>query len=320
MQPYSPLTIIRHPICLEHDTGGGEHPEDPERLRVIDRQIRESTLAPFIRYHTAQMADREDLLGYHEKSYLFRLEEAVLSGKTYIDHPDNQIGYDSYQAMLLSASSCLTGIDLLEKEEMELVFCAIRPPGHHAERSTPLGFCFLNNAVIAGKYWQRKYNRQKIAIIDWDAHHGNGIQDAFEDDPTVFYISIHEHPSFSFPGTGYGDENGLGDGKGTTLNIPLPPGADDTMFLHALDTSVIPALDSFKPDRIIISAGFDGHIRDDMSGLSYSTDLYGRIGEKMALLAQRHCQGNLLSILEGGYHLQSLAESVEQYLVHIAKK
>lgn len=320
MQPYKPLTIISHPLYLEHDTGGRQHPEDPERLRVIDKQIRKSPVAPFTCNHTAVMADRQDLLGYHDKSYLFRLEEAVLSGKTYIDHPDNQICYDSYQAMLLSASGSLTGIDLLEKKETDLVFCAIRPPGHHAERSTPLGFCFLNNAVIAGKYWQRKYNRSHIAIIDWDAHHGNGIQDAFEDDPTVFYVSIHEHPSFSFPGTGYGDEDGVGKGKGCTLNIPMPPGADDTMLLQALDTSVIPALDSFKPDRIIVSAGFDGHIQDDMSGLSYSTAVYGHIGERMAALAQRHCQGKLLSILEGGYHLKALAESVEQYLIHLVKK
>jgi len=319
MTKYRPLTIISHPHYLEHDTGGRDHPECPERLRLIDKQLKESLLFPFITEKIARKAAREDILVYHAESYLFRLEETALKGQTYIDHQDNQICFESYEAILLSAGGSLTGIDLLEEEGGDLVFCSIRPPGHHAERAMALGFCFVNNAVVAARYWQKRYGRQKIAVIDWDAHHGNGIQDAFEEDPDVFYISIHEHPTFSFPGTGYAEEKGLGPGIGTTLNIPLPPGADDSMFLRALSKFVEPALDVFRPERIIVSAGFDGHVLDDMSGLSYSTELYGVIGERMAALADKYCQGKLLSILEGGYHLEALAASVERYLLGLAK-
>ncbi|RJX35111.1 MAG: histone deacetylase [Desulfurivibrio sp.] len=319
MTQFRPLTIISHPHYLEHDTGGGDHPESPDRLRFIDRLLRESPLAPHITEKIARKALRQDILVYHAESYLFRLEETALRGQTYIDHQDNQICFESFEAIQLAAGGCLTGIDWLEEQGSDLVFCSIRPPGHHAEKAMALGFCFVNNAVVAARYWQRRYGRRKIAVIDWDAHHGNGIQDAFEEDPDVFYISIHEHPTFSFPGTGYAEEKGLGPGVGATLNIPLPPGADDGMFLRALSRFVEPALDLFQPERIIVSAGFDGHVLDDMSGLSYSTELYGVIGERMAALAARHCQGKLLSILEGGYHLEALAASVERYLLGLAK-
>ncbi|MBI5557844.1 MAG: histone deacetylase [Deltaproteobacteria bacterium] len=318
MTQYRPLAIITHPQYLAHDTGGGEHPECADRLRVIHRQLGKSLLAPFISERVAMKATRQDILAYHEESYLFRLEETALRGQTYIDHRDNQICFESFEAILLSAGGGLTGIDLLEEQGPDLSFCCVRPPGHHAEKAAALGFCFINNAAVAARYWQRCHGRQKIAIIDWDAHHGNGIQDAFEDDPDVFYISIHEHPTFSFPGTGYAEEKGLGAGVGATLNIPLPPGADDALFLHVLERYVEPALDVFRPERLIVAAGFDGHVLDDMSGLSYSTELFGVIGERMSALAGKHCEGKVLSILEGGYHLDSLAAGVERYLLGLA--
>ena len=320
MPDFKPIALINHPLYLAHDTGGEEHPESPERLQYIEKRLQNGPLAPFLFHSQARQATREELLFYHDESYLFRFEETALSGQTYLGHPDNQICYESFQAALFSTGGCLGGIDLLETDKTDLAFCLIRPPGHHAERAMALGFCFFNNAVIAGKYWQKKYGREKIAIIDWDAHHGNGIQDAFEEDPTVLYISIHEHPTFSFPGTGYAEDDGIGPGTGTTLNIPLPPGADDTLFLQALEKQAEPAIHSFNPDRIIVSAGFDGHILDDMSGLAYSTDLYGIVGEKMATWTEQLCQGKLLSILEGGYHLKALAASVERYLFGLAKK
>ncbi|MCB2180775.1 MAG: histone deacetylase [Desulfobulbaceae bacterium] len=319
MTHFNPITLVSHKHYLEHDTGGGEHPEVPERLLAISEQLKKSPLCPVLVEVDAREPERQDVLAFHDESYLYRFEETALSGKTYLGHPDNQICFDSYQIALLSAGGGITGIDLLENNNADLVFCLVRPPGHHAESSLPLGFCFFNNAVIAAKYWQKKYEREKIVIIDWDAHHGNGIQAAFEEDPSVLYISIHEHPTFSFPGTGHAEDNGMGPGTGTTLNVPLRPGSDDTVFLQAMERLVEPALADFRPDRIIVSAGFDGHIKDDMSGLSYSTDLYEVIGRKMAAWASQYCQGKLLSILEGGYHLESLAESVERYLQGMAQ-
>jgi acetoin utilization deacetylase AcuC-like enzyme len=181
-----------------------------------------------------------------------------------------------------------------------------------------MGFCFLNNVAIAANYWRQVYGRQKILIIDWDAHHGNGIQAAFVEDHDVLYISIHEHPTFSFPGTGYAEDTGTGAGKGATLNIPLLPGAGDKACITALDKKVEPVVEAFQPQAMIVAAGFDGHALDDMSGLTYSTDLFGRLGEYMAAWAQTYCRSKVLTILEGGYHLQALAASVEKYLAGLA--
>jgi len=308
----TPIAIITHPGYTAHDTGL-EHPEVPERLTVIMEKLLALPHNGLTQTIPAKKAERRWLTTFHDENYLFRFEESSLSGKTSIDHPDNQICFESYETAVLAAGAGLTGIDLLENGAQQ-VFCAVRPPGHHAEKNMALGFCFLNNSVLAARYWQQQYRRRKIAVIDWDAHHGNGIQSAFEDDPDVLYISVHEHPTFSFPGSGYAEETGTGRGKGFTLNIPLPPGAGDQMVIKALQQKIRPALSSFRPERIIVSAGFDGHRDDDMSGLCYSTDLYARLGTEMAALAAEFCDGRLLSILEGGYHLASLAESVSAYL------
>ena len=312
-----PITIVTHPLYLAHDTGGGEHPEAPNRLTSLLAKLHASPLKDRLTIIEPRKAERRWLTTFHAEHYLFRLEECALSGKTHIDHPDNQLCFESYEAALLSAGAGLTGIDLLEGEE-NLVFCAVRPPGHHAESNLALGFCFLNNCVVAARYWQQQYGRKRILILDFDAHHGNGIQSAFEEDPDVFYLSLHEHPTFSFPGSGYAEETGTGPGRGATLNIPLPPGADDQMVLNAFARRVEPALAAFGPERIIVAAGFDGHRDDDMSGLAYSTELYGRLGEHLAGWAKKFCQGKLLSILEGGYHLESLADSTATYLTALS--
>jgi len=312
-----PITIVTHPLYLAHDTGGGEHPETPARLTALLAKLQASPLKDRLTIIEPRKAERCWLTTFHAEHYLFRLEECALSGKTHIDHPDNQLCFESYEAALLSAGAGLTGIDLLEGKD-NLVFCAVRPPGHHAESNLALGFCFLNNCVVAARYWQRQYGRKRILILDFDAHHGNGIQSAFEEDPDVFYLSLHEHPTFSFPGSGYAEETGTGPGRGATLNIPLPPGADDQMVLNAFARRVEPALAAFGPERIIVAAGFDGHRDDDMSGLAYSTELYGRLGEHLADWAKKFCQGKLLSILEGGYHLESLAGSAATYLTALS--
>ncbi|MEW6219749.1 MAG: histone deacetylase [Thermodesulfobacteriota bacterium] len=317
--PLVPIVLISHPDLLRHDTGGGLHPEVPERLTAIRARLAAGPLAAVLREETSRAADWPDLLVYHDEAYLARFEEAALAGRSHLGHPDNQISYDSFNAALLAAGAGLVGIDLLEREAGVLPFCSVRPPGHHAERALALGFCFINNIVVAARYWQRRYGRRRLAVVDWDAHHGNGIQAAFETDPEVLYASIHEHPTFSFPGTGYSDETGTGPGLGYTLNVPLPPGAHDAMVLAALDEQLEPALTAFAPEGLIVAAGLDGHRQDDMSGLAYSTGLYRRLGERMAAWGRRYCQGRVLSILEGGYELEPLAASVEAYLLGLAE-
>ncbi len=308
------LTIISDQRYLQHDTGGGDHPEVPERLTVIRRSLDTCKSSSEISYSKPRIAEREWLLAAHSESWLFRFEEGVLSGKTYIDHSDNQIGYDSYNVAMLAAGAGLNAIDLLEANEADNVFCLVRPPGHHAEAKIPFGFCFFNNCVVAARYWQQQYGRKRVLIFDFDAHHGNGIQSALEEESATLYVSIHEHPSFSYPGTGYIEDTGIGEGKGTVLNIPLSPGAEDSMVMEKLEQVILPRLITFEPEAIIVAAGFDGHKADDMSGLHYSTELYFTIGCTVRSWAKRFTGGKLLSILEGGYELSVLGDSAAAYV------
>ncbi|MEW6428790.1 MAG: histone deacetylase [Thermodesulfobacteriota bacterium] len=308
-----PLHIVSHPRCLDHDTGGGEHPEVAARLTALGAGLRAANLETDAGVVTARPASRAEVTAVHPETYLLRLEEAALSGKSWLGHPDNQMGYDTYEIALLAAGAGLVGIDLLETGAAVNVFCPVRPPGHHAEPTVPLGFCFLNNCAIAARYWQRAHGRDRIAIFDFDAHHGNGIETVFEEDAEVFYISIHEHPTFSFPGTGFAENKGTGAGTGYTLNLPVMPGTGDGVVRELFRRRVVPAMEAFAPGAIIVAAGFDGHRDDDMSGLGYSAELYGFFGTELGALADRLCAGRLLSILEGGYHLESLAASGVQY-------
>ena len=308
------LTIISDPRYQDHDTGGGDHPEVSKRLHHITQSLEQCQEYDRFAFAGPRSAEREVLLAAHSEAWLFRFEEAVLSGKTYIDHPDNQICFDSYEIAMLSAGAGLNGIDLIERGNGSNVFCLVRPPGHHAEASQPFGFCFFNNCVIAARYWQQKYNKKKVLIFDFDAHHGNGIQSAFEEEADGMYVSIHEHPSFSYPGTGYLEETGIGQGKGTILNVPLLPGAEDDAVLEKLERIILPRITQFKPEAIIIAAGFDGHVEDYMSGLHYSTSLYNAIGKTVQGWADKFTDGKILSILEGGYELSILGESVAAYV------
>ncbi len=320
MPRFHDITLITHPRYLDHDTGGRDHPESPDRMTAILNRLDQGPLAHVISKASPRTAEREWVLAIHTENYLFRLEEACLSGKEMLGHPDNRICYDTYEVAMLAAGAGPVGIDLVEQGEARRVFCCVRPPGHHAEASLALGFCLLNNVAIAARYWQKTYNRKRILIIDWDAHHGNGIQEAFDEDPDVFYISIHEHPTFSFPGTGYAYETGSGPGEGTTLNVPLLPGSGDKEVLKALKSEVAPAVENFEPEALIVAAGFDGHNMDDMSGLAYSTTLFGHLGTHMAVWADKYCGGRSISILEGGYHLDALAHGVETYIGGLALK
>ncbi len=309
------LTIITDQLFELHDTDYPGHPETYTRLQVI----RDTLLAsPFLSsktiFLTPSPATREDLLCFHTEDWLFRFEEMVLSGHTFIDHIDNQVGFDSYRVALLSAGAGITGIKSLEDDPERIIFCLNRPPGHHAEPDRPYGFCFFNNVVIAVRFWQRKYDRKRICVFDFDAHHGNGVQSAFEEDEGVLYVSIHEDPRFSYPGTGWDDENGMGKAKGLILNNSLMPGSGDAQLLDLFDNRIKSRLLKFKPEAIVVAAGFDAHHADDMSGLNYSEKGFFELGKRIGELAFSLCHSRIISIMEGGYHLPSLGSSVESYL------
>ncbi len=318
MSRFRPIALVTDPRYLDHDTADSLHPEIPARMEAILKRLESSSLAPYLKKISPRKAERDRVLAVHDEDYLASFEGTCLSGREFLGHPDNRLGYDSYEVALLAAGGCLSGIDIIENGESDLAFCCIRPPGHHAETAQALGFCFLNNVAIAARYWKDVRGKERILVIDWDAHHGNGIQEIFDHDPDVFYISIHEHPTFSFPGTGYANETGTGAGKGATLNIPLSPGSGDEAVLNALKGRAGEAVKEFRPEAIIVAAGFDAHVMDDMSGLAYTTKLYGHLGTFMAFWAERYCKGKVLSILEGGYHLDALAASVEAYLVGLS--
>ena len=313
------ITIITDPSFSQHDTGGGDHPEAPERLQVIRDRLDRGVLRDQIRYLVPRTALRSELLAFHTEGWIFRFEEAVLSGRSYIDHPDNQVCYESYTIATLSAGSGITGVDVVEQQPGSLVFCLTRPPGHHAEPNMPYGFCFFNNCVIAARYWQQQYNRPRLCVFDFDAHHGNGIQTAFEEEAGTVYISIHEHPSFSYPGTGWADDRGIGAGKGTILNLPLPPGAGEDQVMRLLP-KIRKFVEEFQPDVLVVGAGFDAHRDDDMSGLAFTVDLYRKLGAFIMELARDCTGGRLLSILEGGYNLEQLGICVEAYLAGLLEK
>jgi len=308
------LTLITDDRYRLHDTGGRDHPESPERMRRIADALAAAFPDSSLERVSPRSASREEVRVFHPDAWLFRFEEEVLFGRTFIDHQDNQVGEETFSVALLAAGAGLTAIDLVETDPDRVVFCLVRPPGHHAEPVRPYGFCFFNNCVIAARYWQQHHGRQRVCVFDFDAHHGNGIQTAFEEDPDVLYISIHEHPSFSYPGTGWAEERGNGPGRGTLLNLPLPPGAGDERILSLLDGPVAALLEAFVPEALVVAAGFDGHYRDDMSGLAYSSSCFREIGRRLGQWSRALCSGRMVSILEGGYHLDSLAESVVAYL------
>ncbi|MBN2008447.1 histone deacetylase [candidate division KSB1 bacterium] len=302
--------FIYDPFYLEH-LGWRFHPERPDRLNSVVEHMKESSLWDKLLHFSPIPADIKWIETVHTPTYIQTVKNAFQQGRTQLD-PDTGICESSYDVALLAAGAGIVGVDAVMNEEVEHVFCAVRPPGHHAERDRAMGFCLFNNIAIAARYAQIHYHLERILILDWDAHHGNGTQHAFEEDSSVFYISLHQWPFY--PGTGSSVERGIGAGKGYTMNIPLPPGTGDREYLQCFTDEVIPAIDQFHPELILISAGFDTHADDPLAMLDVSTDGFAQISRLVADAAYRHCLGKIVSVLEGGYNLNALSESVMQHL------
>lgn len=298
---------------LLHSTNPA-HPERSDRLEVAFRALKEDGLLSQVTLIQATPAKLKWIERVHSPRHIYRFEEACMLELGELDHPDNVICRDSYDIALLAVGGILKTVDLLMEGKLDNAFCAVRPPGHHAEINRALGFCYFNNVAIAAKYLQEEWGVQRVGIVDFDAHHGNGTQQIFLADATVFYYSIHEHPSFSFPGTGREFERGLGEGHGFTLNSPVLPGADDEAYQELLTRDLFPAFASFQPELILLSAGFDAHRDDDMSNINLSTEGYSWIMHRMMELADEHAKGRVISILEGGYAIQRLPELIKNHL------
>lgn len=296
-----------------------DHPECPDRTRTLIDLMNDSPLRDHTDLVFAPPAEMDHLEQIHSASYLKRLGEACRRGDQWFDYEDTYINRDSFEVALLSAGGCIEGVRLALSEGYSRVFCSTRPPGHHAGGEQGMGFCLLNNVAISARYAQHTFSVDKIMIIDWDAHHGNGTQHLFEDDRSVYYVSIHEHPTFIFPGTGRRWEVGKGKGAGYTMNIPLPPGAGDDEYIHSFETLVIPALRSFAPELIFISAGFDGHRDDPLSDMNLTEEGYRKMTSLIVQGSKDHSNGKIVSMLEGGYNLGALKESVRVHIEEMTR-
>ncbi len=302
---------------LLHDTGE-YHPESPERLKVIRKRLSDSGILEKLIQIGACKANQRWIEEVHNIHYIVRFDEACIAGFTEFDHPDNAICRETYDIAFLAVGGVLKAIDMVMKREIDNAFCAVRPPGHHAEADKPMGFCYFNNVAIGAKYVQKEYGIKRVAIIDFDVHHGNGTQHIFDRDPTVLYYSIHEHPSFAYPGTGREFEVGIGEGDGYTVNSPVLPGRGDEEYRRLIMQDLVPVMKKFKPEFIILSAGFDAHESDLMSGTNLSTDGYDFVSEVIMNLANRFTDGRVVSVLEGGYNLEVLPTLVENHIKMLA--
>ena len=292
---------------LLHDTGP-YHPEVAERLEMIYKGIEAAELLPHLIRISAQRADMNWIREVHSDNYIRRFEEVCLSGNPFLDHQDNQMCVDTYDTALLAVGGVLEAVRQVMSGDIDNAFCAVRPPGHHAERDQAMGFCYFNNVAIAARYVQKQWDIERVAIIDFDVHHGNGTQHIFEHDDSVFYYSIHEHPSFAYPGTGREFEQGQGPGYGFTKNSPVLPGQSDEEYRAFFESDLMPSFEQFKPQVLLVSIGFDAHEDDDMADISVTTEGYTLMMNTAMQLAAQYCDGRLISILEGGYCLKKLPE------------
>ncbi|MET0575056.1 MAG: histone deacetylase family protein [Mesorhizobium sp.] len=300
-----------HPIYLEHLTPPG-HPERPDRLRAIARVLEDEAYSELDRIE-ASAGDEATILYAHPQEFVEKVRRAIpLDGIVRVD-ADTSVSPKSWQAALAAIGAANAAVDDVFAGVADNVFVASRPPGHHAEKTTAMGFCLFNNAAIAARYAQLRHGAERVAIVDWDVHHGNGTQDIFWDDPTVLYCSTHQMPLY--PGTGARNETGAGN----IVNAPLAPQTGSDTFRDAFLSRVLPALDNFRPDLIVISAGFDAHHRDPLAEINLTEEDFDWATGKLMERAARFSNGRLVSLLEGGYDLQGLAFSVGAHVKRLMK-
>lgn len=320
-----PLAIVTDSAYLNHLTGPW-HPEQPARLLAINKALKDSGLSNTLPFLSPRLAAEDELMLCHSKAYidLVKTETSQIldrhlanDGSFSLSTGDAPICATSYQIARLAAGGALTAVDAVLQNQIKRVFVAARPPGHHAHQSIGQGFCIFNNVAIAARYTQQIYGLNKILIVDWDVHHGDGTQAIFYDDPSVFYFSTHRYGRGYYPGTGAAEEKGKGPGLGMNLNCPFSIENGDSprqSILKAFKTTLPIAIETFKPELIFISAGFDAHKLDPLGGCDLTDDDFAELTECVKLIADNHCQGRIVSVLEGGYSLPGLASATVAHL------
>ncbi|MBI1942202.1 MAG: histone deacetylase family protein [Betaproteobacteria bacterium] len=300
-----PTAFITHPDCLKHEMGHG-HPEQPARLAAIEDQLIASGVEHHLQRYEAPLATDEQLARVHPIEYVRAIREAAPeSGTVHLD-PDTAMNPHSLNAALRAAGAAVLAVDLIFQKKISSAFCAVRPPGHHACRARPMGFCIFNNVAVAARHAVHAHGTERVAIIDFDVHHGNGTEDIFENDAHVLMASTFQHPFYPYSGTEEPAHN--------MVNIPLPAGAGSKHFREAVARHWLPALEKFRPELVLCSAGFDAHLEDEMAMLELKDADYGWVTEQVKAVADRHAQGRIVSMLEGGYALSALGRSVVQHV------
>jgi acetoin utilization deacetylase AcuC-like enzyme len=300
-----PTAFITHADCLKHDMGA-HHPERPARLTAIEDQLIASGVGQHLTRYEAPLATDEQLARVHPLDYVRAIRDAAPhSGTVHLD-PDTAMNPWTLQAALRAAGAAVLAVDLVLAKKVTSAFCAVRPPGHHACRARPMGFCIFNNVAVAARHALEQHGLERVAIIDFDVHHGNGTEDIFEDDDSVLMASTFQHPFYPYSGTESPARN--------MVNVPLPAGAGSREFREAVREAWIPALDEYQPQLVIFSAGFDAHAEDEMAMLRFSDADYAWVTEQLKAVADQHAGGRMVSMLEGGYALSALGRSAVQHI------
>ncbi|MFZ2147363.1 MAG: SUMF1/EgtB/PvdO family nonheme iron enzyme [Sedimentisphaerales bacterium] len=298
-------------IYLEHKTTQG-HPEAPQRLVAIVERLKTTGLYSQLFKLSPEPVSPQWLTMIHTPEYIQRVKRSCENGIEYLDSMDVPISPKSYEAALAAVGGVLSAIDAVMEKKITNAFCAVRPPGHHALKDKAMGFCIFNNIAIGTRYLQKKHGLSRILIVDWDVHHGNSTQAMFYDDPTVLYFGVHQYPFY--PGTGSEAEKGIGKGLNYNINVPLPAGSGDADYVRVFKEKLEPAALAFSPDFVLISAGFDAHKDDLLGGMKVTAQGFAQLTQIVKEIAEKCCEGRLVSILEGGYGLDGLAASVEAHI------
>ena len=297
--------FITHPDCLKHDMGAG-HPERPQRLTAIEDRLIEARVEPLLARYEAPLATDEQLARVHWLEYVQAIRQiAPDSGTVHLD-PDTAMNPYSLDAALRAAGAAVLATDLVMSGKAESAFCSVRPPGHHACRARPMGFCIFNNVAVGARHALRAHGAERVAIIDFDVHHGNGTEEIFAGDPQVLMASTFQHPFYPYSGTEQPASN--------MVNVPLAAGAGSKQFREAVTRHWLPALEKFKPQLVLFSAGFDAHAEDEMAMLRFTDADYAWVTTEVKAIAERHAKGRMVSVLEGGYALGALGRSVTAHL------
>jgi len=294
------------PIYLQHDTG--YHVENASRLTSTMNYLEKTGLLSELVSVKARAATVSEIAAVHERGYISYVEYVCHKGGAWLD-ADTVVSGKTYGAALYAAGGVLTAVDAVVKGELDSAFALVRPPGHHATFDQSMGFCIFNNIAVAAKYALAEYKFERIAIIDFDVHHGNGTQEAFYSDPRVLYVSTHQFPHY--PGTGRVEDTGTGEGKGTTLNIPMPVGCGDAQFNEVFNQLITPAVSRYHPQVILVSAGYDPHWADELAQMQMTTTGFAGTVKMIKQLADELCGGKLVFTLEGGYNLEALSTSIK---------